>query len=273
MICLRSCAGPYLSTYRSIALSEPTDLTERILVVLPTYNEAGNVVDLVRQVLSQDERIDVLVVDDSSPDGTADRVKEVRAAEPRVHLVERPGKLGLGTAYLAGFRFGLDAGYSVIFTMDCDFSHNPSYLPSMISELAECDVVVGSRYVKGGGIENWPWYRLVLSKFANLYARTLLRLTIRDCTAGFRGYRSQVLEAVDPFQVRSSGYSFLEEMAWRVTRFGFRIAEVPIIFEQRKAGSSKIESQEIYRAAWNVLTTAFRPSPVGDEGKVTDEPS
>ncbi|MFP6641109.1 MAG: polyprenol monophosphomannose synthase, partial [Myxococcota bacterium] len=217
--------------------------------------------------------IDVLVVDDASPDGTADLVKEIRAGEPRVHLIERPAKLGLGTAYLAGFRFGLDAGHSLIFTMDCDFSHNPSYLPRMITELAECDVVVGSRYIEGGGIENWPWYRLVLSKFANFYARTLLRLQIRDCTAGFRGYRREVLEVVDPFQVRSSGYSFLEEMAWRVTRFGFRIAEIPIVFEQRKAGSSKIESQEIYRAAWNVLITAFRSAPTHAQDGKGDGPS
>ena len=254
-------------------MSEQPISTERILVILPTYDEAGNVLDLIRQVLSQDPRIDVLVVDDASPDGTANLVKEIRASEPRVHLLERPAKLGLGTAYLAGFRFGLDAGHSLIFTMDCDFSHNPSYLPRMITELAECDVVVGSRYIEGGGIENWPWYRLVLSKFANLYARTLLGLQIRDCTAGFRGYHREVLEVVDPFQVRSSGYSFLEEMAWRVTRFGFRMAEIPIVFEQRKAGSSKIESQEIYRAAWNVLITAFRSPPTHAQDGERDGPS
>ena len=154
-------------------MPEQTTSAERILIVLPTYNEAGNVVDLIRQVLDQDPRIEVVIVDDASPDGTAQRVQEARASTQRVHLIERPEKLGLGTAYLAGFRLGLDAGYSLIFTMDCDFSHNPRYLPQMITELAECDVVVGSRYVPGGGIENWPWYRLMLSKFANFYARTL----------------------------------------------------------------------------------------------------
>ena len=233
-------------------------LSERILVILPTYNEAENVTGLTRLVLQQDERIEVLVVDDGSPDGTAEQVEALRADEPRVHLIRRPGKLGLGTAYLAGFRFGLDEGYSLVFTMDCDFSHNPRYLSEMIEKLRDCDLVVGSRYVKGGGIENWPWYRLLLSRFANFYARTLLRLELRDCTAGFRGYRREVLEGVDPFDVRSSGYSFLEEMAWKVSRAGFSIAEVPIVFEQRQAGSSKIESREIYLAAWKVLITALR---------------
>lgn len=254
-------------------MPEQTTSAERILIVLPTYNEAGNVVDLIRQVLDQDPRIEVVIVDDASPDGTAQRVQEARASTQRVHLIERPEKLGLGTAYLAGFRLGLDAGYSLIFTMDCDFSHNPRYLPRMITELAECDVVVGSRYVPGGGIENWPWYRLMLSKFANFYARTLLRVEIRDCTAGFRGYRREVLEVVDPFEVRSSGYSFLEEMAWRVTRFGFRISEIPIVFEQRKAGSSKIESREIYLAAWKVLITALRPSPLRRRDHQEGDPS
>jgi dolichol-phosphate mannosyltransferase len=239
-------------------LTASSRLSERILVILPTYNEAENVTGLTRLVLQQDERIEVLVVDDGSPDGTAEQVEALRADEPRVHLIRRPGKLGLGTAYLAGFRFGLDEGYSLVFTMDCDFSHNPRYLSEMIEKLRDCDLVVGSRYVKGGGIENWPWYRLLLSRFANFYARTLLRLELRDCTAGFRGYRREVLEGVDPFDVRSSGYSFLEEMAWKVSRAGFSIAEVPIVFEQRQAGSSKIESREIYLAAWKVLITALR---------------
>ncbi|MAI80375.1 MAG: dolichyl-phosphate beta-D-mannosyltransferase [Deltaproteobacteria bacterium] len=232
-----------------------------ILIVLPTYNEVDNVCDLIRLILKVDSRIEVLVVDDSSPDGTAAAVEELKTDEPRVHLLVRPGKLGLGTAYLAGFRFGLDKGCSIVFTMDCDFSHNPSYLPEMIGRLGDSDMVVGSRYVPGGGIENWPWYRLVLSRFANVYARTLLRLKVRDCTAGFRGYRREVLETVDPFSIRSSGYSFLEEMAWKVTRYGFSISEVPIVFEQRKAGSSKIESREIYLAAWTVLRTAFKRHP------------
>ena len=240
-------------------MSAPSASARRVLVILPTYNEADNVLALVSQVLEQSPAIEVLVVDDNSPDGTGRLVAETALGEPRLHLLQRPGKLGLGTAYLAGFRYGLDHAFELVFTMDCDFSHNPKYLPVMLEALERHDVVVGSRYVPGGGILNWPWHRRVLSRFANSYARTLLRLELHDCTAGYRGYRREVLEAVDPFRIRSSGYSFLEEMAWRVTRCGFSIGEIPIVFEQRKAGASKIESSEIYRAAWTVLRTALRP--------------
>jgi dolichol-phosphate mannosyltransferase len=233
-----------------------------VLVITPTYNEADNVLALAADVLSQDPCIEVLVVDDNSPDGTGDLVDGAQKDEPRLHLLRRPGKLGLGTAYLAGFKYGLEHGFDHIFTMDCDFSHNPKYLGEMLNALKHHDMVIGSRYVPGGGVENWPLHRRLLSAFANFYARTLLRLKVRDCTAGYRGYRREVLETVDPFQIRSSGYSFLEEMAWRVTRCGFSIGEIPIIFEQRKAGSSKIESSEIYLAAWYVLSTALKPPPL-----------
>jgi dolichol-phosphate mannosyltransferase len=150
--------------------------------------------------------------------------------------------------------------------MDCDRSHNPRYIPALLAAMADADLAIGSRYVKGGGISNWPWHRRTLSAFANLYARTLLRLPVADCTSGFRCYRREVLARVDPFGIRSSGYSFLEEMAWRVHRCGFRIAEVPILFEQRTAGVSKIDSSEIWRAAWHVLATAFRPAPIPSVG-------
>ncbi len=243
-------------------MSRKSASAERILVILPTYNEAENVASLSRQVLDQDRRIEVLVVDDQSPDGTGDIVETVQETEPRLHLLRRSGKLGLGTAYLSGFRFGLDRDFDYVFTMDCDFSHNPSYLPKLIALLDRRDMVVGSRYVPGGGIANWHWTRRWLSKFANFYARTLLRVDVRDCTAGYRGYRRKVLETVRPFEIRSSGYSFLEEMTWRVTRYGFSIGELPIVFEQRNAGVSKIESSEIYLAAWYVLLTAIRPPKI-----------
>jgi len=233
----------------------------RVLVVLPTYNEAENVLTLTKEVLAQWPGIDVLVVDDNSPDGTGDLVERAGEAESRLGLLRRPSKLGLGTAHLAGFRHGIEHGYDLILTMDCDHSHNPRYIPAMLTKMADYDVVIGSRYVPGGGIDNWPIHRRALSAFANFYARTLLRISVRDCTAGFRCYRREVLEKVDPFQVRASGYSFLEEMAWRVDRFGYRIGEIPIVFEQRMAGASKIDSSEIYRAAWHVLSTAFRRSP------------
>lgn len=233
----------------------------RSLVVLPTYNEAENVIPMLREVLAASADLAVLVVDDKSPDGTADLVRgeaALHASNERVFLIERAGKLGLGTAYLAGFRYGLEQGFERVLTMDCDFSHKPGYLPALLAGMAEHDMMIGSRYVAGGGIVNWPWHRKFLSGFANIYTRALLRLPVRDCTSGFRCYSREVLETVDPFAVRSSGYSFLEEMVWRVQRHGFRIGETPIVFEDRLRGQSKIDGSEIYRAAWHVLTTAFR---------------
>lgn len=231
----------------------------RTLVVLPTYDEAENVLGLAAEILAADPTLEILVVDDASPDGTGELVAEAARGEPRLHLLRRPGKLGLGTAYLAGFRFALDHGYDRVLTMDCDRSHNPRHIPALLAAMAGFDCVIGSRYVQGGAIQNWPWHRRALSAFANLYARTLLRLPVHDVTSGFRCYAREVLVAVEPFRIRASGYSFLEEMAWRVHHCGFRIGEVPIVFEQRTAGVSKIDSSEIYRAAWHVLATALRP--------------
>jgi dolichol-phosphate mannosyltransferase len=226
--------------------------------VLPSYNEAENVVALSRDIIQRDMALDVLVVDDNSPDGTARLVEEEIEREPRLHLLKRPAKLGLGSAYLAGFDYGLERDYELILTMDCDYSHHPRYLPAILSAMDECDVAVGSRYVAGGGVANWPIHRVLLSRFANRYARALLGVTVRDCTAGFRCYKREVLETVDPGAVRSSGYSFLEEMIYRVDRAGFRIREVPIIFEDRVGGTSKISQREIYRAAVHVLSMAIR---------------
>ncbi len=234
----------------------------RHLVVLPTYNEAENVLGLAAEVLAVDASLEILVVDDASPDGTGDLVERAGRDEPRLRLLRRPGKLGLGTAYLAGFRHGLERDYDRILTMDCDRSHHPRHVPALLAATVDADLAIGSRYVAGGGILNWPRHRRALSAFANLYARTLLRLPIRDCTSGFRCYRTEALAAVDPFGIRSSGYSFLEELAWRVHRCGFRIVEVPIVFEQRSAGVSKIDSSEIWRAAWHVLATALRSAPI-----------
>jgi dolichol-phosphate mannosyltransferase len=215
------------------------------------------VLPLSADVLSRDPSLEVLVVDDNSPDGTGDLVEEAARQEPRLHLLRRPGKLGLGSAYLAGFRFALDDGADLILTMDCDYSHHPRYLPAILEAMRNADMVVGSRYVAGGGVVNWALRRRLLSRFANFYTRLLLRVPVRDCTAGFRCYRRQVLLDVDPFSIRSSGYSFLEEMVWLVHSHGFRIAEVPIVFEDRTRGDSKIDSREIYRAAWNVLLAAL----------------
>lgn len=243
----------------------------RSLVVLPTYDEAENILPLSEQVLAVAEGIEVVVVDDDSPDGTGDLVAERQKSEPRLHLIRREGKLGLGTAYLAGFQYGLEHGFDQVFTMDADFSHNPRYIPQMLEAMEHHDVVIGSRYVEGGGIENWPFHRRLLSAFANFYARSLLRLPVHDCTAGFRCYAAEVLETVEPFEIRSSGYSFLEEMAFRVCRCGFSVGEIPIVFENRRAGSSKIGSLEIYRAAWHVLATALRPPRLSEKARAVRE--
>lgn len=236
--------------------------SRRALVILPTYDERDNVLPLSLDILAAAPELEILVVDDASPDGTAQVVEEAQKSQPRIHLLRRSGKLGLGTAYLAGFRFGLDHGYDLIFTMDADRSHPPRYLPAMLEALEQHQMVIGSRYVPGGGIENWPVHRQMLSSFANFYARTLLRLSVRDCTGGYRGYRREVLENVDAFSVKSSGYSFLYEMVFRVHRAGYSIGEVPIVFEQRVAGQSKINSSEIYIAALRVLVTALFPPKV-----------
>jgi dolichol-phosphate mannosyltransferase len=236
----------------------------RALVVLPSYNEALNAVPLARDILAVDPTLDVLVVDDASPDGTGDLVEKEAQRQPRLHLLRREGKLGLGSAYVAGFRYGLEHGYDPILTMDCDFSHHPRYLPAMLAAAHYHDLVIGSRYVPGGGISNWPLRRRLLSWFANLYTRLLLRLPVRDCTAGYRCYRRAVLERVGIERIRSSGYAFLEEMVLRVHRAGFRIAEVPIVFEDRTRGASKISHSEVYRAAWHVLVAALRPPRLPD---------
>lgn len=233
----------------------------RALVIVPTYEEAENVIPLCRQVLAARSGLEMLVVDDASPDGTGDRVAALARDEARLHLLRRPRKLGLGSAYQSGFRYALDGGYDLALTMDGDFSHHPRYLPSMLEAAEEADLVVGSRYVPGGGISNWSPRRRLLSRFANFYTRTLLRLPTRDCTAGFRCYRRQVLEQVEVFAIRTSGYSFLEEMIWRVHHAGFRIREIPIIFESRRHGNSKIDPREIHRAAFHVLRTTFRRPP------------
>ncbi len=233
----------------------------RTLVVLPTYNEAENVLPLAERVLAQDAGVEILVVDDGSPDGTGDLVQRAGESETRLMLLQRGAKLGLGSAYLAGFRWALERGYGQVVTMDCDFSHDPDRLPDLLAGMADHDLMIGSRYVPGGGIANWPWHRRLLSAFANLYTRALLRLPVRDCTSGYRCYARRVLEEVDPFAVRSSGYSFLEEMVWRVHRAGFRIGETPILFTDRRHGQSKINRKEIWRAAWHVLGTALRGSP------------
>ncbi|MBL8898645.1 MAG: polyprenol monophosphomannose synthase [Planctomycetes bacterium] len=234
----------------------------RTLIVVPTYNEVENAEPLARAILAAVPTVDLLFVDDNSPDGTGQLVRKMAAADRRVLLLARPGKLGLGTAYLAGYRYGLEHGYDVVVTMDADFSHDPRYLPALLAGLeardGAPDVMIGSRYVPGGGVKNWGLHRRLLSRFANFYARTLLGLTARDCTAGFRAYRTEVLRHLPLGEIRSSGYSFLEEVLYLVHLAGFRVGETPIIFEDRRAGRSKISRKEIFRAALTVLRLKWK---------------
>lgn len=234
---------------------------ESIAVVIPTYNEAENIEPLVARLLALPLPLHVIVVDDNSPDGTGDIVDRLAAADGRVIPIHRPAKLGLGTAHIAGFRRALADGAQVIVSMDADFSHDPRYIPAMVDRMGECDLVIGSRYVRGGGTRYCTLPRRVLSWGANALARVMLGLRARDCTAGFRCYRREVLERVGLDEIFSEGYSFLIEMLYRTQRLGYRVGEVPIIFENRRRGASKVSRREIYRALYTVFRLRFRRLP------------
>jgi glycosyltransferase involved in cell wall biosynthesis len=233
----------------------------RALVVLPTYNERENIESLIRAILSLDSEFDVLVVDDNSPDGTGDLVASLGEARREVSLIRRPRKLGLGTAYLAGFRHALERDYAQVVTMDADFSHSPEYLPALRELGRGADLAIGSRYVSGGGAEGWPVRRKIISGTANFLARTVLSLSTHDCTAGFRCYKRDTLLAIDPGSIRSSGYSFLIEMLYRVEKAGLRVREMPIVFVDRKAGSSKISRSEVYKSLYTLARLRFPSLP------------
>lgn len=229
-------------------------------VIVPTYNEADNLDDLLSQLLALPVRLGVVIVDDNSPDGTGEKADRWAAAySDRVHVVHRPGKLGLGTAYIAGFKkaiHGLSA--TRVMTMDADFSHNPRYIPDMIALSRHKHVVIGSRYVPGGGSRNCTWKRIWLSRIANFVARSLLGLQAKDATAGFRLYRREVLVSIPLDQIFSSGYSFLVEMLFLCQRRGWQVGEVPIVFEDRRKGKTKISRQEVFRAQYTVFRLFFR---------------
>jgi dolichol-phosphate mannosyltransferase len=226
---------------------------ERALVVIPTYNEAPNLGNIVPQVLAQDPRLEVLVVDDGSPDGTGQIADRLTQENPRVHALHREGKLGLGTAYIAGFRWALERGYEYVFEMDADFSHDPAHLPAFLKAVANADLVLGSRYLGGKvTVVNWPMGRLMLSYWANVYARWVTGLRIWDLTGGFKCFRSRVLQAIDLSRVRSNGYAFQIEMSVRAWRKGFKLAEVPIVFVDRTEGQSKMNRKIVREAIWMV---------------------
>lgn len=228
-------------------------------VIVPTYNEADNLDDLISQLVALPVAVGVIVVDDNSPDGTGQMADQWANKYPgRVLVVHRPGKMGLGTAYIAGFKKALTIGAKRVLTMDADFSHNPRYIPAMIELSKQKHVVIGSRYVEGGGQRNCTWKRVLLSKGANFVARSLLGLKAQDATAGFRLYRREVLESIPLERIFSSGYSFLVEMLFMCQRRGWQIGEVPIIFEDRRKGQTKISRNEVIKAQYTLLRLAFR---------------
>jgi glycosyltransferase involved in cell wall biosynthesis len=229
-----------------------------VIVIVPTYNEKENIESLVTRLLALPIGVSIIIVDDNSPDGTgaiADRLAGER--EGRVEVIHRSGKLGLGTAYIAGFMQALSEGGDLICTMDADFSHNPRYIPEMVERIGQgYDLVIGSRYVEGGGTSGCTTIRKLLSHGANIFARGILGLHAHDATAGFRCYRRQVLEGVGLDEIKADGYSFLIEMLYRVQRLGWRVGETPILFENRRQGVSKISQDEIIKALWTVLRLA-----------------
>jgi len=231
---------------------------KRSLIIIPTYNEADNVSRIIPEVLEQHEGFHVLIVDDNSPDGTAKIVKEMQKTEPRLYLLERPSKLGLGTAYVAGFKYALSHGFDFAFEMDADFSHDPKSLVRLLTKAEECDLVIGSRYISGVNVVNWPMSRLLLSYTANMYTRFVTGLPVRDATAGFKCYRRAVLESLDLDTITSNGYSFQIETNFMAWKKGFRVCEVPIVFVDRRAGVSKMSKHIVYEAAWMVWKLKLR---------------
>lgn len=224
----------------------------RTLIVLPTYNERENLPTIVPQILDQDPGIEVLVVDDNSPDGTGKLADEMAKADKRVRVIHRPGKQGLGTAYIAGFKWALQRGYEFVFEMDADFSHNPDHIPEFLKAANDYDLVLGSRYLYGVTVVNWPMSRLLLSYYANKYARLATGMPFSDTTGGFKCYRRKVLESIDLDAIRSEGYSFQIETTFRAWRKGFKIGEITIVFTDRLEGTSKMSGGIIREAVWVV---------------------
>ncbi len=221
----------------------------RSLVIIPTYNERENLPLLVPAVLKQGEYFDILIVDDNSPDGTGVIAEGMSRQNPRIQVIHRPRKLGLGTAYIEGFKLALSQGYEAIFEMDADFSHNPDKLPDLLAALEESDVVIGSRWVAGGGTENWSLLRKLVSRGGSLYARWLLGVPIKDLTGGFKGFNRAVLAALDLDSIKSNGYGFQVELNFLCYRSGFRLRELPIIFPDRRLGHSKMSGEIVFEAA------------------------
>lgn len=230
----------------------------KTLVVTPTYNEAENAEKFITAVLSQGPDIDILIVDDNSPDGTGNIVQSLQATNPRVHLIRRGGKMGLGTAYVAGFKYAIANKFDYVFEMDADFSHSPEEIPNFLREVETCDLVIGSRYEHGVRVINWPIRRLILSYGANVYTRVVTGMPIKDATGGFKCFRRQVLESIDLDRIHSNGYAFQIEMNFKAWNKGFKLREHPIIFMDRLSGVSKMSKKIVYEAVFMVWKLKFQ---------------
>ena len=235
-------------------------MSDRKIVIIPTYNEKENIERIIRKVFSLDGGYEILIIDDSSPDGTAAIVKSLQKEFPdRLNSIERAGKLGLGTAYITGFKWALSQGYDYIFEMDADFSHDPDDLPRLLEACKDGEgVAIGSRYCDGISVVNWPIGRIIMSYYASVYVRTVLRMKVFDCTAGYKCYSRRVLETIDLDNVKMKGYGFQIEMKYTAWKLGFPIREVPVIFVNRKAGSSKMSGSIFGEAFWGVIKLRFR---------------
>ena len=234
----------------------------RTLIIIPTYNEIENLPSLLEGIFTFAPETDVLVVDDNSPDGTGNLIEELKKNDARIHLLRRPGKLGLGTAYIAGFKYAIVKRYDAAFEMDADFSHDPCYLPDFLHAIQRADLVIGSRYIPGGSTPNWSLVRRMISGSGNIFARGVLNIPVHDCTGGYRCYRREVLETIDLDSVQSRGYAFQIEMTYRVLNQGFKIVETPITFMDRRLGQSKMSKKIIIEAFTYVLKTRFQRPPV-----------
>ena len=234
-----------------------SESTLNAVIIIPTYNEAENLTSLLDAIFEVKAGFNILVVDDNSPDGTGKLADQRAAEDSRVHVIHREGKLGLGTAYIAGFRWALERGYDLIFEMDADFSHQPRHLPAFLACAEDADLVLGTRYMPGGGTEGWSFRRRMISQAGNIYARIILGLAYRDLTGGFKCFRREVLETIDLDAIQSAGYAFQIELTYRALRAGFRVVETPIVFPDRVAGESKMSGSIVREAMVNVVKLRF----------------
>jgi dolichol-phosphate mannosyltransferase len=233
----------------------------KVVIIIPTYNEIDNLHPLLDEIFSYAPETDILIVDDNSPDGTGKLADEIHIENPRVNVLHRPGKQGLGTAYIAGFKYAIEHGYDAAFEMDADFSHDPRYLPDFLKAIEKADLVIGSRYIPGGDTPNWSLLRRLISGGGNIFARFMLGIPVHDCTAGYRCYRREVLESIDLDTIQSQGYAFQIELVYRVMKHSFKIVETPIVFLDRRVGKSKMSRKIVIEGFTYVLKARFSKRP------------